>query len=125
MSSGQPRVENGHRADENQVSSTSSSWVQPAGGESSGPKQASSPSGEYQTGIRCPHHSCRLMHQSRRLSTHWKYRPRSDSGSITTRPSRTASAAAFASVSTRTHHCSDSRGSTTVSQREQCPTAWT
>ena len=41
---------------------------------------------------------------------------------MTTRPSRTAALAASASVSTRTHHCSDSRGSITVSQREQCPT---
>ena len=40
-----------------------------------------------------------------------------------TRPSRTASPAAFASGATPTNHCSDSRGSTTVSQREQCPTA--
>jgi len=41
------------------------------------------------------------------------------------RPSRTASPAAFASGATRTHHCMDSRGSTTVSHREQCPTACT
>ena len=72
MSSGQPIVENGHSAEENQVSSTSSSCVQPLGGVSSGPKQTSSPSGEYQTGMRWPHHSWRLMHQSRRPSTQAK-----------------------------------------------------
>ena len=42
-----------------------------------------------------------------------------------TRPSRTASPAALASDSTRTNHCSDSRGSTAVWQREQWPTACT
>ena len=42
-----------------------------------------------------------------------------------TRPSRTASPAALASVSTLTHHCRDSRGSSVVLQREQWPTEWT
>ena len=42
-----------------------------------------------------------------------------------TRPSRTASPAALASVSTFTHHCKDSRGSSVVLHREQCPTEWT
>ncbi len=62
------------------------------------------------------------MHQSRRPSTQAKNRGAIEAGSITTRPSRTASPAALASTSTRTHHCSDNRGSTTVSQREQWPT---
>jgi len=74
VSSGQPRVENGHSAEENQVSSTSPSWVQPGdpGGSSSGPTQTVSPLDEYQTGIRCPHHSWRLMHQSCMSSTQSK-----------------------------------------------------
>ena len=72
--SGQPMVENGHMPEENQVSSTSGSWVQPSpGGSSSGPTQRISPSGPYQTGIRWPHHSCREMHQSCMLSTQSKY----------------------------------------------------
>jgi hypothetical protein len=59
------------------------------------------------------------------LSTHEKYRFASSGGSIRTRPSRTASPAAFASDSVRTNHCSDSRGSTVVLQRWQWPTACT
>jgi len=46
-------------------------------------------------------------------------------GSIATLPSRTASPAAFASGPVLTNHCSDSRGSTVVLQREQCPTECT
>ena len=42
-----------------------------------------------------------------------------------TRPSRTASPAALASGPTLTNHCSDSRGSTTVPHRMQCPTECT
>src|SRR5436305_13889103 len=115
-------VANGQSAEENQVSSTSGSWVQPAGGSSSGPRQASSPDGEYQTGIRCPHHSCRLMHQSCRLSTQPKYRPANSGGLTCTRPSRTAAPAASASGPTRTYHCSDSLGSIGSPDRSECPT---
>src|SRR5664279_28098 len=118
-------VENGHSAEENQVSSTSGSCVQPApGGSSLGPTQRTSPSAPYQTGIRCPHHSCREMHQSCMLSTQSKYRAASSGGWTTVRPSRTASPAALASGSTLTNHWVDSRGSITSSDREQCPTAW-
>ncbi|CPA44052.1 Uncharacterised protein [Mycobacterium tuberculosis] len=62
-------MENGHSADENQVSSTSGSCSQPCGGVSSGPTHTCSPSGPYQIGIRCPHQSCREMHQSCMSST--------------------------------------------------------
>jgi hypothetical protein len=74
VSSGQPSVENGHSPEENQVSSTSSSWLQPSpeGGSSSGPTQTVWPSGPYQTGMRCPHQSWRLMHQSCMWSTQEK-----------------------------------------------------
>ena len=74
MSSGQPSVENGHSPEENQVSSTSASCVQPspAGGCSSGPTQTTSPAGPYQTGMRWPHHSWREMHQSCMSSTQAK-----------------------------------------------------
>src|SRR5262249_58031777 len=122
---GQPSVENGHSAEENQVSSTSGSCSQPSpGGSSSGPTHVTLSFGPYQTGIRCPHHSCREMHQSCMLSTQPKYRLVSSGGSTRTRPSRTASPAAFASGSVRTNHCSDSRGSTVVLHRWQWPTAW-
>ena len=125
VSSGQPMVEKGHMPEENQVSSTSGSWVQPApGGSSPGPTQRTSPSGEYQTGIRCPHHSCREMHQSCMLSTQSKYLGASSAGWIFVRPSRTASPAALASGSTLTNHWVESLGSITSSDREQCPTEW-
>src|SRR5947209_4244596 len=103
-------VENGHRPDENQVSSTSSSWCQPGpvGGSSSGPTHTVSPEGPYQTGIRCPHQSCREMHQSCRLSTQSKYRLAMSGGLIATSPERTASPAILARGSTFTNHCSDS-----------------
>ncbi len=106
------------------MSSTSSSCVQPGPGRaSSGPTQRACPSAEYQTGIRCPHHSWRLMHQSCMSSTQSKYRPASCGGWICTRPSRTASPAALASGPTLTNHCRDNRGSTVVAHRPQWPTA--
>lgn len=109
------------------MSRTSLSCVQPSpvGGSSSGPTQTISPSGPCQTGMRCPHHSWREMHQSWRLSTQSKYRFSISCGWILTLPSRTASPAALASGATLTHHCMDSRGSTVVLQREQWPTEWT
>ncbi len=65
------------------------------------------------------------MHQSCMSSTQPKYLGFISGGEILTRPSRTASPAAFASGATLTNHCKDSRGSTVVAQREQCPTACT
>ena len=65
------------------------------------------------------------MHQSCMSSTQPKYLAFISVGDIATRPSRTASPAAFASGATLTNHCSDRRGSTVVPQREQCPTACT
>jgi hypothetical protein len=68
-------VENGHSAEENQVSSTSSSCR-------SGPAQDEHPAGassattvvpqasQYQAGMRCPHQSWREMHQSWMLRIH-------------------------------------------------------
>ena len=88
------------------MSRTSGSWVQPSpGGSSSGPTQRSSPSGPYQTGIRCPHHSWREMVQSCMLSTQSKYLAAISGGWIGVRPSRTASPAALASGATLTNHC--------------------
>src|SRR5438045_3029916 len=115
-------VENGHSADENQVSSTSGSCSHPAGGVSPGPTQTVSPSGPCQIGIRWPHHNWREMHQSCMLSTQENHRGSRLGGWITVSPLRTASPAALASDSTLTHHCIDSRGSMTSPLRSECPT---
>ncbi len=61
----------GHSHDENQVSSTSSSCRQPSPAGRSTETAISSP--RYQTGMRCPHHSCREMHQSRMFSSQFRY----------------------------------------------------
>src|SRR5476649_871397 len=69
--SGQPSVEWHHRADENHVSSTSGSCLSAEAGvplffDASSrlrPTMMLSCS-SYHAGIRCPHHSCREMHQS-------------------------------------------------------------
>ena len=71
--SGQPMVEKGHRAEENQVSRTSVSWAR------SPPPQLAQALGsslatvtwphpaQDQAGMRWPHQICREMHQSRML----------------------------------------------------------
>src|SRR5699024_967406 len=123
--SGQPIVENGHSPEENQVSSTSVSWVYPAGASSSGPTHTTSPSGPYQMGIRWPHHSCREMHQSCMSSTQSNQRGSWLVGWITVSTSRTASPAILANSNTRTYHCRDSRGSIGSPERSEWPTEWT
>ncbi|SKX96029.1 Uncharacterised protein [Mycobacteroides abscessus subsp. abscessus] len=62
------------------------------------------------------------MHQSCMSSTHANQRGSIDFGWMTVDPSRTASPAAFASDSTATHHCIDSRGSIGSPVRSECPT---
>ena len=68
--SGQPRVEKGHRAELNQVSSTSSSrvrWVLPHFSQRVGSSRLTlmwPQSSQVQAGIWWPHHSWREMHQS-------------------------------------------------------------
>ncbi len=68
--SGQPRVLKGHSQELNHVSSTSSSWTsffEWHFGHSLGSVRLTitcPQSSQYQTGIRCPHQSWRLMHQS-------------------------------------------------------------
>ena len=64
VSSGQPSVEWHHSADENQVSSTSSSWRKalaglPALRAASSTLRATTtlPASSYHAGMRCPHHS--------------------------------------------------------------------
>src|ERR1700737_3638458 len=68
---GQPSVEWHHRADENQVSSTSGSCLNAAAGlphfrDASSTLRATTmlPCSSYQAGIRCPHHSTREMHHA-------------------------------------------------------------
>ena len=76
---GQPRLEKGTSQDENQVSSTSSSWrtAPPHAGAGVDVRRGSrsvrpQPSdSQYHTGMRWPHQSWREMHQSRMLSSHW------------------------------------------------------
>ena len=75
------------------------------------------PSAQYQTGIRCPHHSCREMHQSRMFSIQRSYTPFQCGGMNVTVPSWDARNAGSASGFIFTNHCSESRGSTTVPQR--------
>ena len=77
----QPSVEWHHSADENQVSSTSSSWMNVVG---SRPSFATAfaraadsscatytvPASSYHAGMRWPHHNWREMHQSWMLVSH-------------------------------------------------------
>jgi hypothetical protein len=71
-------VVKGHRAEENQVSSTSSSWVrsdeaQPWQVVGSSTETMTVPqSRQYQAGMRCPHQIWRDTHQSRRFSIQLK-----------------------------------------------------
>src|SRR5258708_39592886 len=72
-------VEKGQSAELNHVSSTSGSCVsllEPHFVHFAGAWRAtiiSLQSPQYQAGMRCPHHSCREMHQSRMLRIHSKY----------------------------------------------------
>ncbi len=103
------------------MSSTSSSWVTAPPQE----QRATSArltiwrpqSSQYQTGIRCPHQSCREIHQSRMFSIQLAYSSPRRSGMKRSRPSRYAASAGSASGFIWTNHWSDSRGSITVSQR--------
>ena len=67
--SGQPNVENGHNAEENHVSNTSSSWIHPSSLGASIPTYTSL--SLYQAGILCPHHNCLEIHQSYVISIQW------------------------------------------------------
>jgi hypothetical protein len=122
VSSGQPSVENGHRPDENHVSSTS-------GSRRTGPPQSGQlvtsvratwmePSrSQYQAGIWWPHQSCREMGQGRMFSIQWKYVFVHPRGMILIFPARTALIASWASGLTLTYHCFETSGSTTVLHR--------
>src|SRR6266568_4243658 len=80
VSTGQPSVEWHHSAEENHVSSTSSSCRSaltglPASFAASSALRATKmfPASSYHAGIRCPHQSWREMHQSWTLSSQWLY----------------------------------------------------
>ncbi len=81
------------------------------------------PSGQYQTGIWCPHQSCREMHQGRICSIQWKNVPAWDSGWKRTRPLRTASIAGAASSCISQNHWSEISGSMRSPLRSQWPTS--
>ncbi len=130
MSSGQPRVENGHNPELYQVSKMSGSWVRsPAGrphaAQASGPAGSAVtvtwPSGQYQAGIRWPHHSWRLTFQSWMLVIQCSQTFSKRVGTIVVRPLRVASRAAAASGAVRMNHWVLSRGSTTSFERWQRP----
>src|SRR6266498_5825340 len=77
---GQPSVEWHHSAEENQVSSTSSSCRStraglPAFAAASSTLRATKtlPASSYHAGMRCPHHSWREMHQSCTFCSQWLY----------------------------------------------------
>ena len=80
------------------------------------------PSGPYQAGIRCPHQSCREMHQG------WMSRIQAKNvfshcfGTNWVRPVSTASIAGFASTSALAYHCVVSRGSIGTPPRSPCGT---
>ena len=120
---------NGHSAELNQVSSTSgsrTSSAEPQSVQAVGVVRAIVvwPSGQYQAGIWCPHHSCRETFQGRIASSQSTATRPCTGGWKRTRPERIASAAGFASSSMRTHHCSETSGWMRVPERWQWPTAW-
>ncbi len=119
-------MEKGQRAEENQVSRTSSSWCRarsPQVAHDSGVvrETVAWPLGQYQAGIWCPHQSWREMHQSWMLRIHAMYVLVQPSGMKRVRPSSTAAMAGRASGSIFTYHWSERSGSSTVSQRWQRP----
>ncbi len=79
------------------------------------------PSGQYQAGIRWPHHSWRDTFQSRMLVIQCSHVFSSRSGRIVVAPDRVASSAFAASGPVRTNHCVLSRGSTMSLLRWQRP----
>ena len=74
-------------------------------------------------GMRCPHHNCREMHQSRMLRIQLKYSSRLFSGIMRISPLSTAAIAGSASGFILQNHCVEARGSTIVLHRSQCAMA--
>ncbi len=129
MSSGQPRVENGQRPEENQVSSTSGSWTSlsvPAWAAASSKLWATKtrPSSVYQAGIWWPHQSWREMHQGLMFSSQCSQVFTQVSGTSVRRPSCAASSACRAMPDTSQNHCVDTIGSIGSPPRWLWPTLW-
>src|SRR5271168_5187360 len=103
-------VENGHRLELNQVSSTSGSCSmrdEPHFTQAAGVSRAtviSRQSAQCQAGMRCPHQSWREMHQSRMFSIQLKNVLFQLSGTNWMRPSLTAAIAFSASGLVFTNH---------------------
>src|SRR4051812_35595240 len=103
----------GHSHDENHVSSTSGSWVsrapphfeQAVGGSTATVSSPQAGSSHVHTGMRCPHHSCREMHQSRMFVIQWPYVLVQREGKNLTCFLRTAASAGSASGFIFTNHC--------------------
>src|SRR6202012_3950320 len=125
--SGQPSVENGHSADENHVSSTSSlrRSAMPLPNLASASSRASSslsatktvPSSAYHAGIWCPHHSWRDMHHGWMLRIHSKNVFSHCRGTKTVCPVSTAAIAGSASTLALQYHWSVSHGSMMTPER--------
>src|SRR5258706_13360517 len=121
-------VEKGQSAELNHVSSTSGSCVnllEPHFVHFAGTWRAtiiSLQSPQYHAGMRCPHHSCREMHQSRMLRIHSKYSVRRFSGTISMSPFSTAAMAGSASGLIFTNHRVDARGSIILPPPSHVPT---
>mmetsp|Transcript_25038 Transcript_25038/g.68035 ORF Transcript_25038/g.68035 Transcript_25038/m.68035 type:complete len:224 (-) Transcript_25038:1634-2305(-) len=71
--------------------------------------------------MRCPHHSWRLMHQSRMFSSHRNHTTSNSLGMISSSPLRTAAQDLAAIVSHLTHHWGFKQGSITSLLRLQMP----
>src|SRR5262249_40768562 len=114
--------ENGHSAEENQVSSTSASCRRGTFADSLCRSRMSAslrptytvPLGSYHAGIRCPHQIWRLTHQSLMLRIHSKYVLAQFSGMNRVRPVSTAAMAGAASGAIFTYHWSGRYGSSTA-----------
>jgi hypothetical protein len=127
VSSGQPSVAKGQSADENHVSSTSSSRrssAPPHSAQASGSvsAQVTWPSGQYQIGSWWPHHSCRETFHGRIAFSQSSATRLCTSGWKVTRPDSIASIAAAAIGFMSHHHCSETSGWTRVPERSQWPT---
>src|SRR5271166_1370764 len=115
-------VENGQSPELNQVSRTSGSCSMRADPQCAHCKGASRDtvisvqSAQCHAGMRCPHQSCREMHQSRMFSIQLKNVLFQLSGTNVMRPEFTASSTLAASGLVFTNHCVETSGSTTVPQ---------
>src|SRR5262249_42790224 len=119
-----PKTENGQSCDENQVSRTSGSCsrpFEPQVGQAEGSSSATVtwPFSQVNAGMRCPHQSCREMHQSWMFRIHSKEVFAQEAGANRAVPSSTARIAGSASGAIFTNHWVERYGSMIESQRWQ------